>query len=107
MRDDLRIAVRNEPMPACPQFIPTLDVIKKLAVKDDDDVTILVVDRLLAVCQTDNAQPARSQDEPGPNQKSLLVGTTVQQRAGHSLNAPLGDRTLSRQIDHACDAAHQ
>src|SRR3954471_21291747 len=106
MRNDLGIAVCNESMSARPQFIPALDVIKQLAVKDYRDVAIFVKDRLLAIGQTDNAQPARGQTETGPNKKSLLVRATVQQRPGHPLHAPLGNGTLPHQIDHPSDSAH-
>ena len=107
MRDDLRIAVSDEPMSARPQLVSSLDVIKQLAVEDYRDVAVFVKDRLLAIGQTDNTQPARSQAEPGSNEKTLFVRAAMQQRAGHSLHAPIGNGTLSHQIDHACDAAHQ
>src|SRR3954447_19983232 len=107
MRNDLGIAVCNESMSASPQFIPALDVIKQLAVENNSDVAIFVKDRLLAIGQTDNAQPARSRTEPWPNKKAFLVRASVEQRAGHSLHAPFGNGTLSHQIDHARDAAHK
>src|SRR3954453_15133143 len=95
MGNDLRIAVSNEAMSARPQFIPALDVIKELAVKNHDDIAVFVKDRLLPIGQTDNAQPPRSQPEPGPNEKTLLVGAAVEQRPGHPFQTPLGNGTLS------------
>src|SRR4051794_22314845 len=107
MRNDLGIAVGNEAMSPRAQLVPALDVIKQLAVENNSDVAIFVKDRLLAIGQTDNAQPARSQTEPRPNKKAFLVRAAMEQRAGHSLHAPLRNGTLSYQIDHARDAAHK
>src|SRR5438270_27076 len=104
MRDDLRIAVSDEPMSARPQLVSSLDVIKQLAVEDYRDVAVFVKDRLLAIGQTDNTQPARSQAEPGSNEKTLFVRAAMQQRAGHSLHAPIGNGTLSHQIDGTSSA---
>jgi hypothetical protein len=94
-------------MSARPQFISSLDIIKKLAVKNHDDISVFVKNWLLAIGQTDNAQPARSQAQAGSNKKSFLVRPAVEQRPGHTLHAPLGNGTLAHQIDHARDAAHQ
>src|SRR4051812_28952953 len=107
MRDDLRIAVGDESMSARPELVSALDVIEKLTVEHYRDAAVLIEDRLLAVGQPDNTQSPRSQTEPGPNQKAFLVRAAVQQCPRHSLNASLGHGTLTRQIDHACDAAHQ
>jgi hypothetical protein len=60
----------------------------------------------LPVGETDNAETSRGQADSRPNQKALLVRPAVQKGSRHSLNAPVGDRPLSHQIDHACDAAH-
>src|SRR2546423_12275510 len=87
--------------------MPPLDVIKQLAVENHCDTAVFIKDRLLAIGQTDDTQPARCQTEPGSNEKPLLIRAAVQQRPGHSLHAPVGNGTLSHQIDHACDAAHQ
>ena len=55
MRDDLGIAVGDEAVPALLQFLPALNVIEQLAIKNDRNTAVFVSDRLLAVSQADNA----------------------------------------------------
>jgi hypothetical protein len=106
MGDDLGVAVCDELVSARPELLSSLDVIKQFAVENYGDAAVFVEDRLLPISQSDNAQPPCSQGESGSNQKALFVWAAMQQRPGHSLNTPFGHGTLSRQIDHTCDAAH-
>jgi hypothetical protein len=41
------------------EFFASLDVIEELAVEDDEKAAVFVCHRLLAISQSDNAQPAR------------------------------------------------
>src|SRR4051812_32052602 len=59
MRNDLGIAVRNQAVATPAQFDSSLDVIEKLAVEHNRDGAVFIADRLLAISQTDNAQPPR------------------------------------------------
>ena len=49
MRNDFGVAVSDEPMSALPQFCPALNVIKELAIEDNEDVAIFIPHRLLAI----------------------------------------------------------
>src|SRR5882762_5048699 len=106
MGDDLGVAVCDELVSARLELLSSLDVIKQFAVENYGDAAVFVEDRLLPISQSDNAQPPCSQGESGTNQKAFFVGATMQQRPSHSLNSPFGYATLSREIDHTCDAAH-
>src|SRR6266403_2930347 len=106
MGDDLGVAVRDELVSARPQLLSSLDVIKQFAVENYGDAAVFVEDRLLPISQSDNAQPPCSQGESGSNQKALFVWAAMQQCPRHSLNTSFGHGTLSREIDHTCDAAH-
>src|ERR1051325_2215159 len=106
MRNHLSVTVRHEAMSTGPKFLASFDVIEQFAVEDYRNAAVFIKDWLLAVGQANDAQPPRSQAQSWPNQKPLLVRSTVQERPRHSLNTSLWHRTLSREIDHACDAAH-
>src|SRR5882757_4366555 len=107
MGDDLGVAVCDELVSARPELLSSLDVIKQFAVENYGDAAVFVEDRLLPIGQADNAQPACSESQSGTNQKAFFVRAAMQQRPGHSLNTPFGHGTLSPQIDHACNAAHE
>ena len=74
MRNDLRVAVRDQAMPARFQLRALLEIIEQLAVEDHEDAPVLIGDRLLAIRQADDAQPARRQRQPGPMRKPSSSG---------------------------------
>ena len=59
MGNDFGVAVRDEAMAFRGQFLAPLDVIEQLAVEDHEEAAVFVCHRLLAIGQSDNAQPAR------------------------------------------------
>ena len=72
VRNDFRVAVFDQPMPARLQLRPLFEVVEKLAVEDHDDVALLVGHRLLAIGEADDAQPARGQRDSGSKMRSPL-----------------------------------
>ncbi len=106
MRNDFRVAVRDEAMAFRREFFASLDVIEQLAVEDHEEIALFVRHRLLAIGQSDNAQPARGERDTGPLEKSLLVRTAMEDRARHLLHHTGWRRALPGQIDDPCDAAH-
>ena len=61
MWNELSVAVRDELVSACFEFLPSLDIIEQLTVEDYRDAAVLIGNRLLSIGQTDNAQPACSE----------------------------------------------
>jgi hypothetical protein len=74
MRDDLRIAVGDEPMSPRPELVSPLDVIEKLTVEDYRDAAVLIEDRLLAVGQPDNTSRREARPSPGRIRKPSSSG---------------------------------
>jgi hypothetical protein len=58
MRDDFRVAVLHEAMPAGFQLRALFEMVKQFAIEDRDDLPILIGHGLLAIREADNAQPA-------------------------------------------------
>ena len=84
-----------------------LDVIEQLAVEDDVHFPVLVADRLLAIGEADDAEPARGHAQSGAPEEALFIGTAMRERATHSLNDVLRHlAACARQINHARDATH-
>src|SRR5215471_5700793 len=106
MRDDFRITMCDESVSLLSQFRPAFDVIKEFAIKDNKDIVFFIANRLLPVRETDDAETLRSQSDSRPHKKAFFVRPAVQERAGHSLNTTFGHRASPREIDDACDAAH-
>ena len=65
--DDLRVAVRPEPVPPRLQPCPQLPVIVDLPVEDDLDRPVLVADRLVPTGQVDDRRPALQVDDREPS----------------------------------------
>ena len=83
-----------------------LEMIEKLAVENDGDIPVLIGDRLLPIRQADDAQPPRSQREPGRQRKPSSSGPRCNERAGHSPDDFSGHGPLPGEINNSCDAAH-
>ena len=66
------------------QLGPHLGVVEQLAVEDDGDGAVLVADRLPAVGQADDAQPAVGQRQAGLFEEAVLVGAAVDDGVGHA-----------------------
>jgi hypothetical protein len=103
MRDDFRVAVLHQAMPARFQLRPLFEVIKQLAIEDHDDVPLLIGHRLLAIREADNAQPARTPARRRVEKRSLL-------RPGRDAlwHAPFSarfrpERLVAGEINNACD----
>jgi hypothetical protein len=107
MRNDLRVAVRVQMMPASDEFRPLLGKIKELAVEDREGTLILIAHRLLAIRQTDDAQPPRSQRHTWTMQETLLVWSSMSQRPRHSFDHTFGHRSPTGQVHHTSNATHR
>ena len=106
VRNDFRVAMGVQAMPARCQLRALLEVIEQLAVEDHEDAPVLVGHRLLAVRQADDAEPPRGQCQPGPMEKALLVRAAMHQRSRHPFDHALGHRPPATKIHDARDATH-
>ena len=106
MNDQLGVAVGAEHVALGLELDALLGIIEQLAIADDGDAAILVEDRLLAVLEPENAQPAMRKPDPRHKQKAGIIRTTVSQRVGHAAHErPIGLST-AREVNHSCQAAH-
>ncbi len=106
VRDDLGIAMFDQPVAARLQLRPFFEVIEKLAVEDHRDASVLVRHRLLAIGEAHDAQPPGAERHAGPVEKTLFIRAAMQQRVGHFLHRAFGDGAAAGEIDDACNAAH-
>ena len=107
MRDDFRVAVLHQAMPARLQLRPLFEVVEQLAIEDHDDVPVLIGHRLLAIREADNAQPARRQRDARPIKEALFVRAAMHDGPRHSPHDFVRHGSLLGEIDNACDAAHE
>ena len=94
MRDDLRVAMSAQLVPAIRQLGASLCMVKKLAVKHDVNTPVFIRHRLLTIGQAHDAQPTRSQRQPWPDKKAFLIRPTVGERPRHRLNSSVGHRVV-------------
>ena len=106
VRNDLRIAMGREAMSPALELGALLDIIEQLAIVNHVDAAVFVADRLPAVGQADDAQPARSHPQAGQLQEPVLIRSTVDHGVGHCLQHPCRHRPLTVQIHDSCDSAH-
>jgi hypothetical protein len=106
MRDDFRIAVFHQAMPARFQLRPLLEMVKQFAIENHDDATILIRHGLLAIREADNAQPARRQRHARLKKEALFIRAAMYYRTRHSADGCFGHGALPGEINNACDAAH-
>ena len=59
-------------------------IVEELAVEDDDDGAVLVGDRLLAVEEPDDAEPAIGEPDAGLFEIAVLIGPAMDDGVGHA-----------------------
>ena len=106
MRDNLGVAMRGKTMTSPFEHLAGFGIIEEFAVEDDLDGMIFVANRLLAVRQADDAEPAIGQAEPGFFEITVVVGTAMDNGVGHALEQVVRHRPSARQIHHTDDTAH-
>jgi hypothetical protein len=106
MRDDFRVAVFHQAMPARFQLCPLFKMVKQFAIENHDDARMLIGHRLLAIREADNAQPARRQRNARLKEESLLVRPPMYYRTRHSADSFFGHCALPGEINNACDTTH-
>src|SRR4051794_31648957 len=100
----LSVASGSQLMTAALQPTADVGVVVDLAVKDDDQVSCFVVQRLVAVLDIDDCQPSHPEPDLGLDVTPGPVGASVQHLISHSLDH--GDRGLPSALVDAGDPAH-
>src|SRR5581483_4566876 len=74
---------------------------------DDGDALVLVEDRLAAIGQADDAEPARGEADTRSFQIAVFVRPAVDDGVRHGMQPPCRHGPpLPGQVNHPCDAAH-
>src|ERR1700722_16110403 len=73
VRDNFRIAVGDQAMTSRFQLCTFLRIAEELSVSDPRATPILVGGGLLSIGQSDNIEPARTENNSGPPEISLFV----------------------------------
>ena len=107
MRDDFRVAVLYQAMPARFQLRPLFEVVKQLAIENHDDVPLLIGHRLLAIREADNAQPARRQRDARLKKEAVFIRAAMHYGTRHSPHDFFRHGALLGEINNTCDAAHE
>lgn len=107
VRDDFRVAVLHQPMPARFQLRPFFEVVKQLTIEDHDDTRLLIGHRLLAIREADDAQPARGQRDSRLKKEAFFVRAAMHYGTRHSPHDFVRHGSLLGEINNACYAAHE
>ena len=106
MRQQLGVAMGAELMAMRFKFGLAFGIVEEFAVEDDGDVAVFVVDRLPAIGEADDAEPAQRHAHARPQEEAVFVRAAVVQGLGHSLQHGWLDGLRSVQVDDPCDTAH-
>ena len=106
VHDHLGVAARVEAVTERLQLRYQRLVVVDLAVVDDDDRAVLVVERLLAGREVDDRQPAMAERDPRLEVQTVAVGSAMGDRLVHTQRQAAVRLPLESRIDDACDPAH-
>ncbi len=106
MDDDLGIAARGELVARLLETGPQLAEVVDLAVADDDEIAVLVADRLMAAGDVDDRQPPHAEEQLIVDEATLVVGSSMQNGAAHAREHGGIGPSRTAQTQHAVDSAH-
>ena len=106
MHDDFGVAARVEDVPERLQLRDQLLVVVDLAVEDDDDRAVLVVERLLAGREVDDRQAAMTEPDARLEVHALAVRPAVRLRVVHALQQRAVEVAAAAGVEQSGDAAH-
>src|SRR6266550_6638555 len=104
MRNEIYIRARLQPVPSTLEVRELLDVIIELAIADDGDRAVFVVDRLIATDEIDDGQTTHAERGSIGVVPTVTVGTAVRQPANRLPDTGSGDRSVD--ADESGYAAH-
>src|SRR5204862_3906551 len=85
---------------------PEFAIVVDLAVEDDDDAAVFVVDRLPSAGQVDDAQPARAEPDVAVEIHALVVRPAVPDARQHAAEHFSADRLAGAVRVYAANSAH-
>ena len=106
MDDDLGVGVRIKRVTLADEVFLDLREVVDLPIEDDPDRLILIVDRLMAGRQVDDAQPAHAQGGLPVDIEPFVVGPAVDDDVGHPLEQGGGVGRQAARVDESADTAH-
>ena len=104
--DHLRVGVRVEAVPLALEVAPQLDVVEDLAVEDDPDGLVLVVDRLPAALEVDDREAGVGEAHASVHQGAEAVGAAMLQGPNHRLHLRLGGGPGTAEGHKGRESAH-
>ena len=104
--DDLGVALGAEHVPEGQQLGYELLIVVNLAVEDDNDAAVFVVERLLSGRHVDDRQPAMAQTDARLDVIATLVRAAMMLRFVHSREGFARDYPALAGIEDACYSAH-
>ena len=107
MDDHLGVAGRRQRMPAALQRGSEFPVVVDLAVEDDDDAAVLVVDRLRSSAEIDDAQTARAEPQTDVEVHPFFIGSAVADPREHAFEQLAADGLTAVVGINAADSAHR
>ena len=105
--DDFRVRPGAEAVALALQLIAELSVVVDLAVEHHGDRPVLVVDRLVAAGQIDDAQPRHAEADAVRDHRASVVGTPMRDRRAHLLERTLQLRASEVPSMQSRDPAHR
>ena len=106
MHDDLGVAARMEAVTERLQLGYELLVVVDLAVVDDDDRAVLVVEGLLTGREIDDREPAVTERDTRLEVQAVAIGPAVGDRVVHAQRQAAVRLTFESGVDNACNPAH-
>ena len=106
VRDQFGVRVSAESMSFRFELGPNLGVLEELAVEDAPNGAVLVGDRLLAVSQPHDREPAVGEAEVGKVKVAVVVRPAVDDRVGHPAQGCRRCGLPARQVNYAGNSAH-
>ena len=106
VNDDLRVAPGAEHVSERLQFRDQLLVVVDLAVVDNDDRVVLVVERLLARRDIDDRKASMAKSDARRDMQAAFVGSTVMLALVHAHERRTVDLATATQVNDAGDSAH-
>src|SRR5690349_5790917 len=105
MNDDFRVGIGVKAMALPLQQLAKRFKVVNLAIEDNPDRTVLVVNGLVTAIDVDDAQPAHSQNDVGPDVIAVVVRTAMHHGIAHGLNFVL-QYWLPAQAKQTRDSTH-
>ena len=106
VNDQLGVAVSAKDMASGFEFRPPLGKIEEFSVADHRDGPVLVENRLAAVLDAHDAEPAMRKSNARCEQETTIIRTAMLQRGRHATHHQAIRLASTSEVDQSCNAAH-